>query len=309
MSFKIASHPFIFAAVAGMAATGAGAYVWHEQSRPPVLEVYLFSLKGGQAAFIRTPEDKRILVDGGANGDIIREITSILPFYSRRIDAVIATKDDLNHVGGLVNVISRYSVDSAYIPAVTLDSLGLASSTDPAYQAFLAALDEKKINPEPLKAGDSISLDSKTDMEVLFPVLPSDFNYSKASGPEILLKINYGSTSVSFFGDATAKVQKYIASTSTASFGSNSNVLFIPQSISPGSIAPRLIEAIKPESLIYSQALPKGAVKNQKPVKKSAKKPDGPLFEIPDENKFNLKEKGRLKIISDGKSLKIAGSF
>ena len=313
MGFKIASHPFLFAAVAGMAASGIGAYAWHEQSRPPILEVYLFSLKGGQAAFIRTPEDKRILVDGGANGDVIREITSILPFYSRIIDSIIATKDDANHVGGLIDVVSRYSIGSAYIPAVTLNSLGIASSTDPAYQAFLAVLGERKIQPQLLRAGDSVSLDSKTDMQVLFPVSPGDFGYSKASGPEILMKIHFGSTSVSFLGDASVKIQKFIASTSVDSFSRNdssSNALFIPQSISPGNIAPQLIEMIKPEFLIYSQAPPKGTSKSpgsaaktsgKKPVKKAA----DPLVEMLPENKLNLKEKGRLKIISDGKTLRV----
>lgn len=309
MSFKIASHPFIFAAVAGMAASGAGAYVWHEQSRPPMLEVYLFSLKGGQAAFIRTAEDKRVLIDGGTNGDVIREITDILPFYSRRIDAVIATKDDANHTGGLVDVISRYSVNSAYIPAVTLNSLGLASSTDPAYEAFLNALNEKKITGRALTAGDSIALDSKTNLKILFPAEPGDFTYSKASAPQILMKINYGSTSVSFFSDATTKIQKYVASTSAESFTRSdlsSNALFIPQSISPGNIAPQLIETIKPQFLIYSQAPPKGSAKPAKiSLKKVTKSSKDPVSEISAESRFNLKELGSLKIVSDGKTLSV----
>lgn len=307
MSFKIASHPLIFAAVAGMAATGVGAYVWHEQSRPPVLEVYLFSLKGGQAAFIRTPEDKRILIDGGANGDIIRKITDILPFYSRRIDKVIATKDDANHVSGLVDIVSRYLVDSAYVPAVTLNSLGFASSTDPAYQAFLAALDEKKIAPEPLKAGDSVPFDSKTTMDVLFPVEPTDFEYSKASAPELLVTITYGFTSISLFGDATPKVQKFVASTSADVFSVNdSNVLFIPQPISQGNIVPQLIETINPEFLIYSQSPPKGSVRPAKvPIKKSLKVSKDPLSGISSEKKVNLKEKQIIKIVSDGRSISV----
>jgi competence protein ComEC len=301
MSFKIASHPFLFAAVAGLTATGAGAYVWHEQSREPVLEVHLFSLKGGSAAFIRTPEDKRILIDGGASGDVIREITSILPFYSRRIDAVIATKDDLNHVGGLVDVVARYSINSAYIPGVTLNSLGLASSTDPAYTAFLKALDEKKIQPQPLKAADSIALDRNTKMEVLFPVRAGDFSYTKASGPEVLMRISYGSTSILFFGEATAKVQKFVASTSAASFTrTDSNALFILQSASPGNIAEQLIEKFKPDFLIYSQAVTKGNTKGSKPTKSRV----DPTSGISSENRINLKQEGKAVLISNGNTWK-----
>jgi len=294
MALKSLSRPLMFAALTGVAISGVGGYVWHEEMRPAVLEVYVFQLKGAPIIFIRTPEDKRILVNGGANSDVIREITKILPFYSRRIDSVIASKGDSDHVSGLVDVISRYLISQAYIPAITLNSSDLASSTDAAYAAFLNKLNEIKVTPQQLKAGDSIALDSKVTMNIVFPADPNAFEYSTASAPEILFTLDYGSTSIIFMSQTTAKVQKYIASTSADLFGSNaSKALILPVSLAKGSIAPQLIEAMKPGMLIYSQNVKKSPVHEA---------------ELLIENKFNLLESG-LKIESDGNSIQIKNAL
>ena len=105
-------------------------------------------------------------------------------------------------------------------------------------------------------------------------------------------------------GDATTKIQKFVASTSAPLLDqTDSNALFIPQSIAPGNIAGQLIDAISPKYLIYSQAPPKNT---SKPAKAISKKPlEDPLETVSDENRFNLKERGELKIVSDGKSLDV----
>src|SRR5689334_6366418 len=143
---KLISKPVIIGAVSVLAVSaGLAGYVWYENHRPPVLEVYVIPLKTGQALFIRTPNDKRILVDGGTNSEIIRYISKILPFYSRRIDQIIVTRTDGAHVTGLIDAVNRYAVGEVVAPGITLESLGLASSTDQIHQTFLDAAASHKI--------------------------------------------------------------------------------------------------------------------------------------------------------------------
>jgi competence protein ComEC len=304
MAFKITSKPLVIGAAATALAFGMAGYVWREEHREPILELYVFNLKSGSSVFVRTPDDKRILINGGANSEVIRELTDILPFYSRRIDTVIATDADGKDVSGLIDVLERYSVDNVVVPAVTLQSLGLASTTDQIYATFLDTVRRLKIPLREVSAGDTLDWGQKiggspVNAEILFPAVSSNgekFQYSRASAPEILLRISYGQTSVMLLGNATTKVQKFIA-TST----SRTDVLVVPHGISADSLSAVLMDKIKPDYLIYSQAISNSS-------KKSTKKPAkvDPLYFILDDKRFNSREKGTIKAVSDGISIKIA---
>lgn len=301
MTFKF-SKPFVITAAATAAAAGLGGYIWHEQARPRVLEMYLFNLKGGQSAFIRTPEDKRILIDGGGNSEIVRQVSRILPFYSRRIDAVIATKAEGKNIVGLIEILGRYSIGSAYVPGLTLSSLGLSSSTDQIYETFVEKLKNEKIATHPWMAGDFIDTDLKTRIKILFPALPESFAYSRASPPEIAFKISFGSTSATFMGDLSKKSQKFIAS---ENFGT-SDVLILYHSISETNVSRELLAEVRPRYFVYSAALT--SAKSKKPISKKKTESD-PLAVILDDHRFNIRKTGIIKIVSDGKNIRISETF
>ncbi len=297
------SKPFLIGATAATLACGIAGYAWREEHRLPILEVYVFNLKSGSSVFVRTPDDKRILINGGANSEVIRELTDILPFYSRRIDVVIATDADDKDVSGLIDVLERYSVDKVVVPGVSLQALGLASSTGQIYQTFLDTVKQLKVPMEEVSAGDVLDFGQRIGGEpvkagVLFPAPPSLFAYSNASAPEIIMKISYGQTSVMLLGNATTKVQKFLVSAASSSdqFGSNSlraNVLVMPNSALAGSLSAELMNKMRPEYLVYSQSITSG-------TKKSVAKKVDPLYFILDDKRFNVKEKGTVKIESDG---------
>ena len=117
---------------------GIGAYMWYESSRPRTFELYVFDTPGMPSIFIRTAHDRCILINGGANADIVHRLTELLPFYSRRIDEVVATNDDPKNVTGLIEVLGRYRIDS-----VTLE---VPTSTDPTYAVFLETVKTAKVS-------------------------------------------------------------------------------------------------------------------------------------------------------------------
>lgn len=330
MAFKINSKPIIIGAATTVLAFGMAGYVWREEHREPLLEIYVFNLKSGSSVFIRTPNDRRILINGGANSEVIRELTTILPFYSRRIDTIIATDADGKDVSGLIDVLERYAVDNVVVPAITSQSLGLASTTDQIYATFLDTVRRLNIPLREVLAGDTIDFGQRiggrgmagqdVSAKILFPATPdasssansnaSAFQYSRASAPEIIMRISYGQTSVMLLGNATTKVQKFIATSSKSIIygdqGSDSNgdlrtdVLIVPHGISAGPFSTELMNFIKPDYLIYSQAVNKSS-------NKSSKKPAkvDPLYFILGDKRFNTKEKGTIKALSDGISIKI----
>lgn len=185
-------------------------YVYKQEHRAHILEVYVFKKKGGPVVFVRTPNDKRLLVDSGSNAEIIRDLTEILPFYDKHIDALLATDEEDKHVTGFVDILDRIGVGNVYVPAINLESLGLASTSPLIYSVFLKTASEKSVPIKTLKALDEVAFDGEVEIKALFPVVAENFEYSKTSYPQIILSIKYGKTSVVLLFGATKKIQRYL---------------------------------------------------------------------------------------------------
>lgn len=204
------------AAALGIAAIAA--FTWWQGRREAPFEMYVFDTPGAPSALVRTPNDRRILINGGSNSDIVRRITRVLPFYSRRIDLVIATEADGKHASGLIDILDRYDVGRA---------VGLASSADTVYKAFQKAangLDE-------VVAGDVLELDDAVTAEVLFPLPPERFKYSNASQPQLILRIRFGETSFVIAGQATDKILKVVGLEGKGAASSSSSALIFGRKI------------------------------------------------------------------------------
>ena len=65
----------------------------------------------GDAMMIDTLRDTQILIDGGDGKDILNKLGEHLPFYDRKIELVILTHPDKDHLGGLVEVLKYYEVE------------------------------------------------------------------------------------------------------------------------------------------------------------------------------------------------------
>lgn len=53
----------------------------------------------------------QIIIDGGKDVSFLECIGKYMPFFDRTIELVIATHPDIDHIGGLVEVLNRYKVD------------------------------------------------------------------------------------------------------------------------------------------------------------------------------------------------------
>jgi hypothetical protein len=101
-------------------------YVVSVSRKPTKLELYVFNTPGNPSVFIRTPEDRRVLINGGSNSSIIRYLTDILPFYSKRIDQVVALSTSTDDMNGLVSVKERYTIGSTTPLKIDFLSQGIA---------------------------------------------------------------------------------------------------------------------------------------------------------------------------------------
>lgn len=172
----------------------------HQQGN---LRVIFLDVGQGDAALIQTPKGKNILIDGGPDKSIIYKLDSYIPITQRRIDLMIVTHADLDHITGLVEVLRRYEVKSV------LDN-GLKGYT-PAYYQWQNAISEKNILKDSVDAPHTMVLEDGIILQFLWPdqdiVVVSEADSNFAS---VVIKLIYGDISFLLTGDATIETEEIL---------------------------------------------------------------------------------------------------
>ena len=217
---------------------GLSYYIYKWEYRKPVLDVYFLSLTRGRSVFIRTPENKTILVGGGQNSEVVRELTKRMPFYRRNIDMVIIPSAIPVQIGGLIEVVERYEVGEIVVPEI------MATST--ALSLLMREVRKQKIHVEEVERGDIIEIEKEISLSVLFPY--EGFKFNKTSLPELGLRIDYGETSTYLLGNLSKTVQKDIWKNLTDAIDiRGENIIEYYHSGGDSRVSSDLLEKLDPE--------------------------------------------------------------
>ena len=130
---------------------------------PAASTVTFLDVGQGDAILIEGPDGHRILVDGGPSGDAITSaLGRRLPFYDRRLDMVVLTHPQQDHLGGLPEVLDL--LRSAKRPCEQH-----SKATPSVYRAWQNALDAHGIAPLAAARGQTIDLGGGAFLSVLSP--------------------------------------------------------------------------------------------------------------------------------------------
>jgi competence protein ComEC len=167
-----------------------------------LLFISFLDIGQGDAIFIQAPNGRQILVDGGPDKIVLKELGKVMPMFDRSIDAIMITNPDKDHIGGFIDVIQRYDVENIIEP-------GTISSSD-TYKTVETLVQNKKINKVMARRGTDIVLDRENNVYVR--ILYPDHDVSKVSTNDgsIIAKLVYGGTSVLLQGDAPQNSEKYL---------------------------------------------------------------------------------------------------
>ena len=183
----------ILAAVALTAYLCRGYFTEDETDSAPVgegeVQFHFIDVGQGDAALIRTPEGD-ILIDAGDN-HAEEDLKAYLDRYGvDDLAYVIFTHPDADHIGGADIVLENYDVLRVIRTDRTADS-----KTYRTMDSLIKAEGAEDIRAD---VGDVFKL-GELKMTVLAPL---DANYKSANDSSIVLRVDYGQTSVLFTGDA-----------------------------------------------------------------------------------------------------------
>lgn len=176
------------------------------------LHIYFCDVGEGDAIFIKTPQNKQILVDGGSGERVLRCLSNAIPFYDRSLDLLVLTHPHADHVGGLINVLRTYQVQK-----VTFQQL-VYSSAD--YQEFVDLVRRKKVPVLGVVAGRILALDQRVRAEVYTPLTKGELSVLGASfdpyddenvnDSSMVMRLVCGDFAVLLSGDAGKEVQQLL---------------------------------------------------------------------------------------------------
>jgi len=180
-------------------------FVYHiskEDREMAVQELKLSFLDVGQgdSIFIETPTGFQILVDGGNSGSVLTEIKSVLELNDREIDMLIATHPDADHIGGLVDVLKRFSVRYFVHNGV--------ESETATYRALAKAMEDEGAE---IITIDSPQIFAFSDGVTLEFIAPQKNNLrGDKNDTSIVARLLYGETTALLTGDISSKIETLI---------------------------------------------------------------------------------------------------
>lgn len=145
----------------------------------------------GEAILIALPE-KTMLIDAGPTGSAPKIAQMLQELGRNKIDYLVATHPDEDHIGGMADVISNTQIETIYAPNKTNNTA--------TYRKFLTAIQNNNLQITLAEAGTIIDQTNNYKLEILWPT--KDANFPDTNDYSIIIKLTIGTKTFLFTGDA-----------------------------------------------------------------------------------------------------------
>ena len=206
------------------------------------LRVSVLDVGQGDAILIEAADGSRLLVDGGADPDLlVRRLDERIPIWDRRIDLVVLTHPHEDHAGGLAGLVPRYRVGRIAETGVTGDGAGV--------RELHQVADRLGIGRLRLSQGDAFRLGAGR-VDVLWPPradvgATAPTTNREVNDTSLVLAIGVGSQRVLLMGDLEADRDGQLLA-AIGDLGQPWDLLKVAHHGSAGATSQALLAAIRP---------------------------------------------------------------
>lgn len=246
------------------------------------LKVYFLDVGQGASQLLVTPSGKTMLIDAGNNDKEQVMLDYMKTYHIEKLDVVIGTHPDADHIGGLDKVIDHLPVTAIYMPKV--------QSNTKTFESLLQSIKNKGLKVKTAKAGLSFDLDDQVHVDMLAP----NGTYENTNNMSAVVKVTYGHTSFLLTGDAESESEKDMLASGA---DLHADVLLVGHHGSNSSTTLKFLKQVQPKYAVIqvgkgnTYGHPKSAVLNR--LQKQG-------VEV-----YRNDQQGTITITSDGKSLHI----
>ena len=232
---------------------------WRERGR--LLDVTFLDVGQGDAAFVRFPDGKTMLVDGGLNSSRI-EVTeagikrrvgfdngerTLDPFLCYEgtftLDLLLLSHPDNDHGGGFAHILREFGVKRV----LGVPHQDLSKST---HRILHEIVDAKSI-PHELGYAGPVDLTPTARLELLHPFDAASTNLhdKDANNDSLVLKVTYGDVRILFTGDIGRKVESKLVGSGV---DLDAEIVKVPHHGSNTSSSADFLDALRPRYAIFS---------------------------------------------------------
>ncbi len=158
------------------------------------LNIVFFYVGQADSTFIKL-KDKTMLIDAGNNEDGNNIVNYLKSIGINKIDYLIGTHADEDHIGGLDDVIKNLEVEKIYMPELGSDSKN--------FKNVIKQINNKNLKIETPEVGTIFDF-ADAKFEVMAQMKGENISKNNSS---IVLKMEYGDTKYLFMGDAEKEVE------------------------------------------------------------------------------------------------------
>jgi competence protein ComEC len=222
------------------------------------LSIIFCDVGQGDGIYLRFPDGNDMLIDGGPDGSVLECLGKFKPFWDRSISVLLLTHPDLDHFGGLHEVLKRYSIGVFFSTSINVDT--------PEYKTFSSIVSEKKIKVKTLTRGDSIHVSQVAlswvwptytylqeverfmqDAQLTGSISRDEFNRNNSSQ---IIHLRYHSFDAFFTGDADIEVESNYIGLPLSPDGIE--ILKVPHHGSKTGMSQAFLEWLNPKAAIIS---------------------------------------------------------
>ena len=169
------------------------------------IQINFIDVGQGDCTLIIVPNKKTILIDGGDNSenfDYGKRVVGpyLLDKNIRKIDYMIVSHFDSDHVGGLFYLVKNFKVENLLI--------GIQFENNKNLYDMIEIIKNKNINLKVLKKGDRFEFEKNVFMEVLFPIKENEIKENSINNNSLVFKLTLNDIKILFTGDIEIEAEE-----------------------------------------------------------------------------------------------------
>lgn len=204
-----------------------------------LMEVHFIDVGQGDSILVQTPSDKVILIDGGPP-DAGKKVISYLEKRNiETIDLLIATHPDIDHIGGLPEIMKSFEVKQI------LDSGKLYSTKT--YGKYISQIWNQDISVKIARKNDQVKMDPLLDIRILNSYEKNKNNNQSS----IVLKISYKEIDFLLMSDVEMEQEKALLK----NYDMQSEIIKVAHHGSNTSTSLDFLQEVAPQAAILTYSI------------------------------------------------------